>query len=79
MPGPVADKVAFITSAARGQGGADIIAVDICRPVVGKTPIPPSTPDDVAETPGHVLFLVSDESRFITGVASPIDAGIRAK
>ena len=42
MAGRVEGKVAFITGAARGQGrshavrlaqeGADIIAVDICRP-----------------------------------------------
>ena len=42
--GRVADKVAFITGAARGQGrehairlaeeGADIIAVDICADIV---------------------------------------------
>jgi (+)-trans-carveol dehydrogenase len=60
MPGRVADKVAFITGAGRGQGrshavrlaqeGADIIAVDICRAVVDNTPIPPSTPEDLAET-----------------------------
>jgi (+)-trans-carveol dehydrogenase len=42
MIGRVAGKVAFVTGAARGQGrshavglaqeGADVIAVDICRP-----------------------------------------------
>ena len=67
MPGRVADKVAFITGAARGQGrshavrlaqeGADIIAVDICRPVVDNTPIPPSTPEDLAETADMVKAL----------------------
>jgi SDR family mycofactocin-dependent oxidoreductase len=55
----VGGKVAFVTGAARGQGrshavrlakeGADIIAVDLCRPVetVG---YPMSTPEDLAET-----------------------------
>ncbi|KLO40076.1 3-ketoacyl-ACP reductase [Mycobacterium nebraskense] len=67
MPGRVAGKVAFITGAARGQGrshavrlaqeGADIIAVDICRPVVDNTPIPPSTPEDLAETADMVKAL----------------------
>ena len=43
MTGRVEGKVAFVTGAARGQGrshavrlaqeGADIIAIDICRPV----------------------------------------------
>jgi len=59
MAGRVADKVAFITGAARGQGrshairlaeeGADIIAVDICRDY-GTVPYPMATPDDLAET-----------------------------
>ncbi|GFG74544.1 mycofactocin-coupled SDR family oxidoreductase [Mycobacterium botniense] len=59
MAGRVEGKVAFITGAARGQGrshavrlaqeGADIIAVDICKPIEGVL-IPPSTPQDLAET-----------------------------
>ncbi len=60
MGGRVEGKVAFITGAARGQGrshavrlaqeGADIIAVDICTPISSSGEIPPSTPDDLAET-----------------------------
>src|SRR5438270_13361190 len=60
MGGRVEGKVAFITGAARGQGrshavrlaqeGADIIAVDICKPISSNSQIPPSTPDDLAET-----------------------------
>ncbi|ORB75358.1 mycofactocin-coupled SDR family oxidoreductase [Mycobacterium scrofulaceum] len=60
MGGRVEGKVAFITGAARGQGrshavrlaqeGADIIAVDICQPISSSSEIPPSTPDDLAET-----------------------------
>ncbi|MDT7770682.1 MAG: (+)-trans-carveol dehydrogenase, partial [Mycobacterium sp.] len=63
MAGRVEGKVAFITGAARGQGrshavrlaqeGADIIAVDICKPIregVVDTAIPASTPEDLAET-----------------------------
>ena len=52
-------KVAFITGAARGQGrshalrlaeeGAEIIAVDLCRPV-DTVPYVMPTPDDLAET-----------------------------
>ncbi len=52
-------KVAFITGAARGQGrshalrlaeeGAEIIAVDLCRPVE-TVPYEMPTPDDLAET-----------------------------
>src|SRR5215217_3772825 len=60
MAGRVDGKVAFISGAARGQGrshavrlaqeGADIIAVDICKPISRSSEIPPSTPDDLAET-----------------------------
>ncbi|MGW0355651.1 mycofactocin-coupled SDR family oxidoreductase [Nocardia nova] len=60
MAGRVEGKVAFITGAARGQGrshavrlaeeGADIIAVDVCKPVSGTDLIPASTPADLAET-----------------------------
>ncbi len=59
MTGRVEGKVAFVTGAARGQGrshavrlaeeGADIIAVDVCRPIEN-TPEPHSTPEDLAET-----------------------------
>ncbi|MCG7607237.1 MULTISPECIES: mycofactocin-coupled SDR family oxidoreductase [Mycobacterium] len=60
MVGRVEGKVALVTGAARGQGrshalrlaqeGADIIAVDVCRPVTDTSAIPASTPDDLAET-----------------------------
>jgi NAD(P)-dependent dehydrogenase (short-subunit alcohol dehydrogenase family) len=52
-------KVALVTGAARGQGrshavrlaeeGADIVAIDLCRPI-GTVPYPLSTPEDLAET-----------------------------
>jgi (+)-trans-carveol dehydrogenase len=71
VAGRVEGKVAFITGAARGQGrshavrlaqeGADIIAVDICKPVSGNSVIPPSTPEDLAET----ADLVKDHNRRI--------------
>jgi (+)-trans-carveol dehydrogenase len=60
MTGRVDGKVAFITGAARGQGrshavrlaqeGADIIAIDICKPISRSSQIPPATPDDLAQT-----------------------------
>jgi (+)-trans-carveol dehydrogenase len=63
MTGRVEGKVAFITGAARGQGrshavrlaseGADIIAVDICKPI-DNVVYPASTPEDLAETVGLV-------------------------
>ncbi len=68
--GRVDGKVAFITGAARGQGrshalrlaeeGADIVAVDICRPVE-TAPYEMATPDDLAET----AKLVEDYDRRI--------------
>jgi (+)-trans-carveol dehydrogenase len=74
MAGRVEGKVAFITGAARGQGrahavrlaqeGADIIAIDICKPIEGFLN-PPSTPEDLAETAdlvkGHNRRIVTAE------------------
>ncbi len=74
MPGRVEGKVAFITGAARGQGrshavrlaqeGADIIAVDVCKPIFGSS-APPSSPKDLAETAdlvkGHNRRIVTAE------------------
>ena len=58
--GPLEGRVAFITGAARGQGrahairlandGADIIAVDICRPVSDTITYPLATSDELTDT-----------------------------
>ncbi len=58
--GPLEGRVAFITGAARGQGrahairlandGADIIAVDICRPVSNTITYPLATSDELTDT-----------------------------
>ena len=58
--GPLDGRVAFITGAARGQGrahairlandGADIIAVDICRPISESITYPLATSEELAET-----------------------------
>ena len=57
---PLAGKVAYVTGAARGQGrshcirlaraGADIVAIDACRPVTPYNGYPPAQPEDLAET-----------------------------
>jgi SDR family mycofactocin-dependent oxidoreductase len=54
------DKVVLITGAARGQGraharrfaaeGANVIAVDVCAPVLPDVGYPPATEEDLAET-----------------------------
>jgi NAD(P)-dependent dehydrogenase (short-subunit alcohol dehydrogenase family) len=72
------------------QERAGVIAVDICRefeaspanpgpddlaPVCQSfhfLPIPWVTPEDISNA---VLFLASDEARYITGAALPVDAG----
>ncbi len=73
--GKLDGKVAFVTGAARGQGrshavtlaaeGADIIAVDICRPLTDG--YPGATVEDLAET----VRLVEDQDRRI--IASQAD------
>jgi len=80
MAGRVEGKVAFITGAARGQGrshavrlaqeGADIIAVDVCKPIVENTTIPASTPEDLAETADLVKGL---NRRIVTAEADVRD------
>ena len=58
--GPLDGRVAFITGAARGQGrahairlaneGADIIAIDVCRPISETITYPLATSEELAET-----------------------------
>src|SRR5690625_5206203 len=90
--GRLAGKVAVITGAARGIGraqavrfaqeGADIIGIDLCGPV-GTVVVPPSTPDDLAETAAQVH---AAGGRMVTAVAdvrdsealrTVIEAGVR--
>lgn len=91
MTGRVDGKVAFITGAARGQGrshavrlaeeGADIIAVDICRPVetVGYAM---STPDDLARTAelveklGRRVVTVEADVRDFAALSDAVQRGV---
>ncbi|MBH0776598.1 mycofactocin-coupled SDR family oxidoreductase [Nocardia bovistercoris] len=91
MSGRVADKVAFVTGAARGQGrshavhlareGADIIAIDICAPIDGM-PEPTSTPDDLAETAemikgfGRRVVTAQVDVRDYASLAAAVDGGV---
>jgi (+)-trans-carveol dehydrogenase len=95
MTGRVEGKVAFVTGAARGQGrshavrlaeeGADIIAVDICKPIregVVDTAIPASTPEDLAETAdlvkGHNrrIFTAEVDVRDFDALKAAVDNGV---
>ncbi|GFG66733.1 oxidoreductase [Mycobacterium kubicae] len=92
MTGRVEGKVAFITGAARGQGrshavrlaqeGADIIAVDVCKPIVQNTTIPASTPEDLAETADLVkglnrrIYTAEVDVRDFDALKSAVDTGV---
>jgi (+)-trans-carveol dehydrogenase len=91
MAGRVADKVAFVTGAARGQGrshavrlaqeGADIIAVDICQPF-DNSPAPGSTPEDLAETAEMVknldqrVYTAEVDARDFDSLKRAVDTGV---
>jgi (+)-trans-carveol dehydrogenase len=91
MPGRVEGKVAFITGAARGQGrshavrlaqeGADIIAIDVCKPIEG-VQVPPATPEDLAQTAdlvkGHNRRIVTAEVdvRDYDAMRAAVDSGV---
>ncbi|BBY99193.1 mycofactocin-coupled SDR family oxidoreductase [Mycolicibacterium fallax] len=92
MAGRVEGKVAVITGAARGQGrshavrlaseGADIIAVDVCRPVTDTTAIPAATPDDLAETVdlvkglGRRVVSAEVDVRDFDALRAAVDSGV---
>jgi (+)-trans-carveol dehydrogenase len=92
MTGRVEGKVAFVTGAALGQGrshavrlaqeGADIIAIDVCKPIVENTTIPPATPEDLAETAelvkGHNrrIFTAEVDVRDYDAMKAAVDAGV---
>src|ERR1700759_2700721 len=91
MTGRVEDKVAVIAGGGAGQGGAhavrwaqegaDIIAVDICKPIEGFVN-PPSTPDDLASTAdlvrGHNRRIVTAEIdvRDYEALKAAVDSGV---
>ncbi|MHA7651862.1 mycofactocin-coupled SDR family oxidoreductase [Mycobacterium sp. ML4] len=92
MTGRVEGKVAVVTGAARGQGrshalrlaeeGADIIAVDVCKPIVKNTTIPASTPEDLAETADLVkglnrrIVTAEVDVRDFDALKAAVDSGV---
>ena len=64
MAGTLEGRVALVTGAARGQGrahaarlaaeGADVVAVDVCRPISDTITYPAPTSEDLAETARQV-------------------------
>ena len=92
MAGRVEGKVAFVTGAARGQGrshavrlaeeGADIIAIDVCKPISSSSVIPPSTSDDLAETADLVkaqnrrVVTAQVDVRDYDGLKAAVDSGV---
>ena len=92
MTGRVEGKVAFITGAARGQGrshavrlaqeGADIIAIDVCKPVSGSKQIAASTPEDLAETTslvkslGRRIVTAEVDVRDFEALTAAVDSGV---
>ncbi|BBX45671.1 mycofactocin-coupled SDR family oxidoreductase [Mycobacterium cookii] len=92
MTGRLADKVAFITGAARGQGrahavrlareGADIIAVDIAGKLPACVPYDSATPEDLAETvrlveaTGRRIIASANDIRDFDGLREAVDDAV---
>ncbi|MBU8808165.1 mycofactocin-coupled SDR family oxidoreductase [Mycolicibacterium goodii] len=85
------DRVVFVSGAGRGQGrshairfaqeGADVIAVDICRPI-STSAIPLATEDDLAETAdairamGRRVFTANADVRNADELESAVAEGV---
>ena len=68
MAGKLEGKVAFITGAARGQGRSH--AVRLAQEGADIIAI------DISNA---ILWLVSDDARYVTGITVPVDAGFTNK
>jgi len=64
------------------QEGADIIAIDICKPISRSSQIPPATPDDLAETADLVkaqnrrIVTAEVDVRDYDALKSVVDSGV---
>jgi NAD(P)-dependent dehydrogenase (short-subunit alcohol dehydrogenase family) len=83
VAGRLDGKVAFITGAARGQGRSH--AVRLAQEGADRqmsSHIANALPVDMVESvdiSNAILWLVSDDARYVTGVALPVDAGYTNK
>jgi (+)-trans-carveol dehydrogenase len=71
MTGRVAGKVALVTGAARGQGRSH--ALRLAEEGADIIAV------DICAQIGAVLWLACDESRYVTGITLPVDAGAAIK
>jgi NAD(P)-dependent dehydrogenase (short-subunit alcohol dehydrogenase family) len=63
VAGKLEGKVAFIAGAARGQGRSHAVRLAT----------------EGADISNAILWLVSDDARYVTGVTLPVDAGFTNK
>jgi (+)-trans-carveol dehydrogenase len=93
LVGRVSQKVALVTGAARGQGrshalrlaeeGADIVAIDICKPIAS-VPYALAAAADLAETAamvervGQRVFAVEADVRDFDALSAGVTAGVEA-
>jgi NAD(P)-dependent dehydrogenase (short-subunit alcohol dehydrogenase family) len=73
-------KVAFVTGAARGQGRSHALRLaedpTIAGAMTNALPVERLEPVDISNA---ILWLVSDDARYVTGVTLPVDAGFQVK
>jgi NAD(P)-dependent dehydrogenase (short-subunit alcohol dehydrogenase family) len=74
--GRVEGKVAFITGTARGQGHSHAVRLAQEGAGINVLPVACLGPSEISNA---VLFLASDEARYITGATLTIDAGLTVK
>ena len=79
LAGRVEGKVALITGGGRGQGRVPTLALARRCVAVGAISLLPGGMIDNEDVAHAVAWLASEESRWVTGVMLPIDAGINVK
>ena len=77
MTGRGEGKVAFVTAAAPGPDPSQ--ALRLAQKGAQRMNVLPIRWVDARDISNAVLFLVSDEARYLTGVTLPVDAGSTQK